>query len=217
MSISSKRIVLNDRTMEVITVEEYQRLLNLNSPIFEDTCVEFNGYVYPITKVSHPEMVSVYSNGPCIQFNPPATEEDKAAYKAENIIDFSSGKLMGMKDYMDKIDKLKSMEASRLSTIKHVLTIPINEEDSPELKALKEIINEKHIDADVYKQKFPSGSDYNNDLRHMKSPENNNISFFKAKRVANAFDIEMELILRDKPNAINPSGKTYNVILTEED
>ncbi len=217
MSISSKRIVLNDRTMEVITVDEYQKLLSLNSPIFDDTCVEFNGYVYPITKVSHPEMVSVYSNGPVIQFNPPITKEDKETYKAENIIDFSSGKLYGMKDYMDKIDKLKSMESSRLSTIKHVLTIPINEEDAPELKALKEIINEKHIDADVYKQKFPSGSDYNNDLRHMKSPENNNISFFKAKRVANAFDIEMELILRDKSNAVNPSGKVYNVILTEEE
>ena len=52
---------------------------------------------------------------------------------------------------------------------------------------------------------------------YMKSPENNNISFFKAKRVANAFDIEMELILRDKSNAVNPSGKVYNVILTEGD
>ena len=217
MSISSKRIVVGNKTMEVISVDEYQRLLDLNSPIFDDTCVEFEGYVYPITKVSHPEMVSVYSNGPVIQFTPPTTEDDKKMYKAENIIDFSGGKLVGMKDYMDKIDKLKSMESSRLSDIKHVLTIPINDSDAPELKALKEIINEKHIDADVYKQKFPSGSDYNNDLRHMKSPENNNISFFKAKRVANAFDIEMELILRDKTNAVNPSGKTYNVILTEED
>lgn len=217
MSITSKRIVLNNKTMEVISVDEYYRLLELNSPIFDDTCVEFNGYVYPITKSVHMEMPSVYSNGTAMQFNMPEDTENKDEYKTENIIDFSSGRLNGMKDYMDKIDRLKSMESSRLSTIKHVLTIPINEGDAPELKALKEIINEKHIDADVYKQKFPSGSDYNNDLRHMKSPDNNNISFFKAKRVANAFDIEMELILRDKTNAVNPSGKTYNVILTEED
>lgn len=217
MSISSKRIVLNDKTMEVITVEEYEKLLNLNSPIFDDTCVEFNGYVYPITKVYHPEMVSVYSNGPVIQFTPPQTDEDKEKYKADKLIDFGNGKLVGMKDYMDKIDKLKSMETSRLTNIKNELIIPVNDNDAPELKALKRIINEKHIDADSYKQKFPSGSDFNNDLRHMKSPSNNNISFFKAKRVANAFDIEMELIIKDKANAVNPSGKTYNVLLTEED
>ena len=50
----------------------------------------------------------------------------------------------------------------------------------------------------------------------MKS-DNNAISFFKAKRIAKAFDIEMKLIIYDKEDAVNPSGKVYNVLLTEGD
>lgn len=214
MSISSKRVVLDDKTMEVITLSEYEKLLRLNTPIFDDTCVEDNGYFYPITKQYKPDMVSVCGIGPVIKFTDPETEEDKEKYSMNNVIDFSSGKLEGMKDYMDKIDRLKNMESNRLTNIKNVLTIPINENDAPELKALKECINEKHIDAEAYKQKFPSASDYNNDLRHMKS-DNNAISFFKAKRIAKAFDIEMKLIICDKEDAINPSGKVYTVLLTE--
>lgn len=217
MKISSKRVVLDNKTMEVITIQEYEKLLNMNTPIFDDTCVEHDGYVYPISKQYKPDQVSVSCVGPAIVFTPPVTEADKKKFKMDNVIDFSSGSLHGMKDYMDKVDRLKNMESSRLTTINNVLTIPISENDAPELKALKTIINDKHIDAEVYKQKFPSGSDYNNDLRHLKSPQNNAISFFKAKRVANAFDVEMELIIRDKPNAVNPSGKTYNIILTEGD
>ena len=214
MGISSKRVVLDDRTMEVITLPEYEKLLRLNSPIFDDTCVEDNGYFYPITKQYKPDSVSVCGIGPVIKFTDPETEEDKAKYSMNNVIDFSSGKLEGMKEYMDKIDQLKNMESNRLTNIKNVLTIPINENDAPELKALKECINAKHIDAEAYKQKFPSASDYNNDLRHMKS-DNNAISFFKAKRIAKAFDIEMKLIIYDKEDAVNPSGKVYNVLLTE--
>ena len=50
----------------------------------------------------------------------------------------------------------------------------------------------------------------------MKS-DNNSISFFKAKRIAKAFDIEMRLTICDKEDAINPCGKVYNVLLTEGD
>jgi hypothetical protein len=214
MGISSKRVVLDDKTMEIISLEEYQKLLRLNTPIFDDTCVEDGKYFYPISKQYRPDTVSVTSIGPVIKFTDPVTEEDKKKYCMDNVIDFSSGRLDGMKDYMDKVDRLKNMESNRLTNIKNVLTIPINENDAPELKALKECINEKHIDAEAYKQKFPSASDYNNDLRHMKS-DNNAISFFKAKRIAKAFDIEMKLIIYDKEDAVNPSGKVYNVLLTE--
>ena len=215
MKISSKRVVLNNKTMEVITVEEYSKLLEMNAPIFDDTCVQDGNYFYPISKQYRPDEVSVCAIGPIIKFTDPVSDKDKKAFTVDNVIDFNAGPLVGMKDYMDKIDRLKNMESVRLTNIKNELTIPINENDAPELKALKTIINEKHIDAEMYKQKFPSGSDYNNDLRHLKSPQNNAISFFKAKRIANAFDIEMELIIKDKLNAVNPSGKTYNVLLTE--
>jgi hypothetical protein len=216
MVLSSKKIVIDNVTKDVISEEEYLRLLDMNVPILDDTCLEEKGYVFPITKHYNPNEVSVCKCDGLLLFTKPTTEEEKEKYSIDRCIDFGPEAIKNLKDHITQMDKLKLLEDSRLSIVNNELTLPINEEDTPELKIIKEAINDKHIDADSYKQKFPSDSDFNNDMRALKAPDNNSISFYKAKRVLNAFDIEAELIIRDKKDVINPTGKTYRIILTEE-
>lgn len=197
-------------------MEEFERLLSIKAPFITDTCVQIGDYVYPVTFAPKNGEVSITANGPIIKWEPPVTEEQKKQYSVDNIIDLSSDKVKNMSGIIQEMDKLKNLESTRLSTINNVLEIPINEEDTVELKAIKEAINCKQIDSDSYKPKFPTESDFNNDMRALKSPSNNNISFFKAKRIMNAFDVDMYLTITDKPDSINPIGKEIHIKLTED-
>lgn len=199
----------------MLSCSEYQRLLENNIPILPDTCVEIDGYVLPVLKKYDSDKIGISGDKHVTVFNPPQSEEDKQEYAASKIIDFS--KMKDMRENIAAMDELKGSELSRLSTINNVLILPIQEENSVELKAIKTAINMKKIDADSYKAKFPSDSDFNNDMRALKSPDNNNISFFKLKRILDAFDMNATLSIRDKKDAVNPIGEEISVDLATED
>lgn len=214
---SVKKVVINNRTMDVISVDELIRLSSLPNPDYTKMCVERNGYVYPISKVHKTDEPSVVVSNVMIVFTDPKTEDEKKEYSADKIIDFGGDKVKDMRDNIIAADKLRSAETSRLMIINSVLTLPIKDTNTEELKSIKSAINSKHIDADSYKQRFPSDSDFNNDMRALKATDQDNISFFKAKRILNAFDIDMFLTLKDKPNSVNPMGKEITVKLTGGD
>lgn len=213
MAASVKKAIVNGKTVDVISMDEYDRLSKLPNPIYQNTCVENGDYIYPITRTYRPESgVSVTTTNCMTVFTDPTTEEDKKEYSAKKIIDF--GDVHGIRDNILVNEKLKSAEEARLTTVNTVLELDIPESNSIELKAIKQAINEKHIDADSYKQKFPTDSDFNNDMRALKNPDLNNISFFKARRILNAFDLDMTITLQDKPGAVNPIGRVIKVKLT---
>lgn len=212
-----KKAVLQNKTLDVVSMSEFGRLIDNNAPFLRDVCVEIGDYVYPYKESPKSKRdVCITNFGPLITWQEPTTEEDKEAYSANNIVDLSPKNTKSLVDNIRAADKIKSLESTRLAKISNILTLPINEEDSEELVAIKQAINAKGIDSDSYKAKFPSESDFNNDMRALKSAANNNISFFKAKRVLNAFDIDMELIIKDKPDAVNPIGEEIRVSLTGE-
>lgn len=196
---------------------EFELLLQRNLPILSDTCVQIGDYVYPVTENPKDNTVAIANDGFTIRWNPPVSEEQKQLYSSANVVDLSSDSVKDMRDHIAAIDKLKNMETSRLSTINNVTNLPINEGDTKELQLVKDAINSKGIDADSYKPKFPSESDFNNDMRGLKSPNVTNISFFKAKRILSAFDADMYLTIKDKPNAQNPIGREIYAKLTEDD
>lgn len=196
---------------------EFELLLQRNLPILSDTCVQIGDYVYPVTENPKDNTVAIANDGFAIRWNPPVSEEQKQLYSSANVVDLSSDSVRDMRDHIAAIDKLKNMETSRLSTINNVTNLPINEGDTKELQLVKDAINSKGIDADSYKPKFPSESDFNNDMRGLKSPNVTNISFFKAKRILSAFDADMYLTIKDKPNAQNPIGREIYAKLTEDD
>lgn len=212
----AKKIVLNNKTMTVITEDELWRMYDTKN-MMDDVCVEKGEYVYPVYAQYRQDVPSACVNGAMIIYNHPTTEEDKAEYSISRIIDFSSNNIKSFADHIKMVDAMKTEQSVGLSTLNNALTLPANDYDTPELKVIKEAINAKHIDADAYKDKFPSNSDFNNDMRALKNTSNHTISFFKAKRILKSFDIEAELIIRDQEGATNPIGKEFKIILTEED
>lgn len=214
--MKSKKVILNGKLYTVVSEDEYVNMVN-SGLLFDDTCVQCGDYVYPVYNNFKEDKVCAYKFDHWIQYTLPKTEEDKTAYSAENIIDFNSKNIKSLKDHIELVDKLKSEQNIGLNNMKDSLVLPINEEDDPELKLIKKALNAKHVDGEAYKSKFPSNSDYNNDMRALKNPDSNSISFFKAKRILNSFDMEMELVIRDKENAINPMRKEFREVLTEED
>lgn len=210
-----RKIVIGNETLDAITKEEYERRQHLEEPLFKDTALEYDGYVYPI--MNHPDQskVGVFDTQTVTRFVKPETDKEKEMYSSKNIIDFD--KASSLADNIKKMDKIKMAESARLTTKNNILQLQVNETDSPELAAIKEAINLKNIDAESYKDRFPSDSDFNNDMRLLKDNKNTNISFFKMKRVLDAFDIEANLTIKDKPKALNPIHKTLNVRLTTEE
>lgn len=215
MNIDFKKIVIDGKNMSVVSKSEFERMYN-NNILDTDIAVEYNDkYVLPYAK--RPK-----NNEPCaipgelvIRGILPTTEEDKEKYSVKRIVNFSSSS--SFKDVLDSVYKIKEEKNAGLTIVNDCLHLDIYDEDTPELRVIKQAINDKHIDPDSYKNKFPSSSDFNNDMRALKSPNNHSISFFKAKRILNSFDIDGEFIIRDKKDAVNPIGKEYCIKLTEEE
>lgn len=207
-----EKVVIDNKTMDVITPEALQRLIKLDNPITSGTVVKMGDYVYPITKKVNYDTPSVSAVEGIELFVHPKTDEDKEKYSVKNIISLGCENITSLKESIEAMDKLKSLETTRLAIVNDVLNLPIREADLPELVAVKEAINAKEIDTDSYKGKFSSDSDYNNDMRALKS--SNTITFLKAKRILEAFDIDMYITLKDKPDAVNPMGTEITMKLT---
>lgn len=214
MNLDFKKIVIDGKNMSVVSKTEFERMYK-NKSIDTDIAVEFNDdYVLPYSK--HVKTTPCAVPGDLvIRGVLPTTEEDKEKYSTKRVVNFSSSS--SFKDVLNNVYKIKEEKNAGLTIVNDCLHLDIYDEDTPELRIIKQAINDKHIDPDSYKNKFPSSSDFNNDMRALKSSSNHSISFFKAKRILNSFDIDGEFIIRDKKDAVNPIGKEYSIKLTEEE
>ena len=103
-----------------------------------------------------------------------------------------------------------SAERSILTTIDNVFAPDITENDTPEMKAIKQAILDKHIDLDKYEPRF--GPNYNNDKRLLKK---NSITFGKLRSICNALDIKASITIEDAgPDVPNPIGRVITAELT---
>jgi len=215
MNIDFKKIVIDGKNISVVSKSEFERMYK-NKSLDTDIAVEYNNkYVLPYAKRPKNNEPCAIPNSTVIRAILPTTKEDMEKYSVKRIINFNSSS--SFKDVLDNVYKIKEEKNAGLSIVNDCLHLNVYEEDTPELKIIKQAINDKHIDPDSYKNKFPSSSDFNNDMRALKSPSNHSISFFKAKRILNSFDIDGEFIIRDKKDAVNPIGKEYRIKLTEEE
>ena len=85
--MSVRKAFIANKTMEVISEDEYIRRSKFADPMFEDTCVEKNGTLYPIQKRYNEGAPGVYDAGPCFKYTNPTNKED---YSANKIIDFDN-------------------------------------------------------------------------------------------------------------------------------
>lgn len=208
-----KKAKIGRRILDVIDESEFIRRSSLNPDIVaslaEDTAIEKDGHVYPVTKQYSKDVTGVTDLGKVLLYS--LTEQDKNAdeYKVENIIDFENVK--SLQESINKQNQLMSAERTILVSPENIFTPVIKEEDTPEMKLLKQAICLKGIDLDNYKQRF--GSDYNNDRRLF---EQNSITFFKLKRLAEIMDMNVSLSLEDKPGAPNPIGEKLTIQITSD-
>ena len=210
MSISIKKSVINGKTYSVVTTDEFEKMDD--SLKGDDIAIIKDGYLYPYVKTIKNEP-SCYSDSFMFYMNKPKTKKEKKEYSTSKIIDFSN--IKDFKGLLNNVYELQKDKRMSLISTSNTFTIPISEEDEPQLKILKKAINLKHIDNDAYKNKFPSPSDFNNDTRALTSPDNHTTSFYKLVRDLNAYDLEGELIIRDQPGAVNPMGTELRILLTE--
>lgn len=214
MDLDFKKIVIDGKNMSVVSMDEFNKM-HKNKSLDTDIAVEFNSeYVLPYSK--HIKTTPCAIPGDlCVRGVLPTTKEDKEKYSVKRVVNFSSAS--SFKDVLNNVYKIKEEKNAGLTIVNDCLHLDIYDEDTPELRIIKQAINDKHIDPDSYKNKFPSSSDFNNDMRALKSASNHSISFFKAKRILNSFDIDGEFIIRDKKDAVNPIGREYSIKLTEEE
>lgn len=197
MAIEKAKI--SDNIYSVITPEEYYK----NPDSYRQyTAVKSDGLLYPVrtgrVDMSKP---GFYSDGNLHHFVHPQSS-DVAAYTESNIIDFSNAN--NIRELIQAQQKLMREERYILTTIDDVFIPEISESDTPEMKALKEAIQCKHIDLDKYEQRF--GPNYNNDKRLLKK---NSITFGKLRTIADALDIKVTVTIEDmSPDVPNPIGKT---------
>lgn len=209
-----KKVTLGNKICDVIDQTEYHRRLTFDNPMLEDTCIEVNGTVYPIQKRYDPSKPGAFDSGAFFKLTKPS-EEEQEMYSSENIIDMARAK--DYKDRIDAQDDLRTAENAILTTVNNIFNPVTYEDDSPELKALKEVYRSKQIDLESYRHRYGSDSDFNNETRTVRSKSQKTVSFYKVRKHCDVLDVEAILILKDKKGAINPMGKTIITRLTSEE
>lgn len=202
--MSLEKAKIGEVIYDVIDIDEYYRDPSAYSSY---TAIKGgDGYVYPIrTKTDN--RPGFYPTG-CLDFFKQPVGSEANIYTQMNIIDFRN--VTSLREVIQTQQKMLSEERTILTTIDNVFTPDISDNDTPEMKALKQAVIDKHIDLDKYEPRF--GPNYNNDKRLMKK---NSITFGKLRSIADALDMKLSMTIEDAgPDVPNPIGRAITVELT---
>ena len=195
---------IENTLMDVINTEEY-----FKNPDFYNnatTAVQMGNLLYPVKRGTM-NSPGFYQRGNCMGrfIDPP--DVMRGEYSVDNTIDFT--KADTIKDVIEKTMELKGLEREILTTPDNIFNPRIDEDDSIEMKALKEAIIDKNIDIDKYKARF--GANFNNDKKLFNG---GSITLTKLKSISNALDMKVELTLSNKGDDVaNPMSQPISVIL----
>lgn len=200
----AKKKKIGDKIYDVCTLEEYYQTKEAYIPQYTAIHDPESGLVLPIKNKN--------DKGPGIivgcSISYVKEPEDHEEYQDTDIIDFDNTK--SIHEMMEKQNIVKSLERDILTSPDNIFTPKIFDDDSPEMKALKEAVLDKHIDLDKYGYRL--GANYSNDKRLFNK---STISLQMLKRMCDAIDIEAVLTLKNKSGDIpNPMSKVIQVNLT---
>lgn len=200
-----KKMLINNRLYEVTTMEDYTDNKSLYNPKF--TAIENNnGQVLPI-KSKNDTGVGVYYQDDAMVAIVNKPKDNDNIYDSKNIIDYSNPKDIG--EIINKENIVRDIENELLTTKENIFNLKIGNEDTPEMKAVKQAINLKQIDIRQYEQRFDQ---YQNDIRLLKGKS---ITLGKLVSTCTNFDISAELVLKDKEGCANPMNSEIRIDLTE--
>lgn len=200
---------VENKMCDVVTPTSYAEHPSLYDSQYTALKVEPEGIVLPIIgRTDYLEnRVGIYPTSIGAFYNVP---EQKSAedYNQSHIIDFSDAH--NMKDIIKKSEMVKSLESKILENSDNVTVIKYDENDEPEMSALKEAINSKNCDLNVYAQRF--NGNFANDRRIL---TDTSITLTKLKKYGEALDMKISLTIEDKNDSVpNPIGKSITVELT---
>ena len=202
--MSLEKAKIGDAIYDVISLDEYYK----NPSAYNQyTAVKGeDGLVYPIRNRTD-SRPGFYPTGGLDFFQTP-DEKEASIYDQQNIINFHDA--ANLREVILAQQKLNNQERSILMTIDSVFAPEIGSDDTPEMKALKQAIADKHIDLDKYEPRF--GPNYNNDKRLLKK---NNITFGKLRSICKALDIKATITIEDASSDVpNPIGRVITTELT---
>lgn len=204
--ISKKEILINGRLYEVVPISQY--IGNEDAYLQGYTAVEDElGNVYPVVSPTSQDPGLRYrKNAPVFFVSIPEGQESQ--YTTANIIDYSKAK--DIKEFIETQDMVKELEKDILTSPDNIYVPPVDPNDAPAMKALKEAVTDKKIDLNKYEPRF--GANYNNDKRIFNKQ---NISLPMLVRMCNALDIKATLTLEDQVGDIaNPINDVISVEIT---
>ena len=216
LDFSVSKGVLNGSIYDILTPEELTKYKQSSSQDLTNLAVKINckdeEIILPvITNKQYTDNVmtpGVYPMGP-LNFYKYPEEKDIDKYKPIKMVTFSNSD--SLEAVLGKQEILQSFNEPWVTSTDNATICPINDDDQPEMVAIKSALNSKHIDFDSYAPRF--GINFPNNKRQLKSPSAT-LKFIKT--FCDALDIEAELILKDrKPDVPNPMGKVIQVSLTD--
>lgn len=201
--LNYKKAKIDGRVTTVVTPEE-----SLNNKLYQDkfSSVEINGVILPVKKTYDPTTPGFYiSNSGKIGKIIYPSDDERDEYSVDHAIDFSN--IKNMKELINKQEEVKRMESEVLSNSDNLFKPIPKENDSPEMKALKEAICLKNIDIDLYADRFLDN--FNNDKRLLKG---SSITISKMKSICDKLDMKVTLTISDTSESVpNPIGKSISV------
>ena len=198
-----KKAKIDGRVTTVMDIKDV-----LDNPQFQNkfTSVLINDSVLPVKSSYDPTSAGLYvsTNSKIGRIVYPSNE-DKEDYSSKNIIDFSD--VQNMKELIEKQEEVKKLESEVLSNSDNLFKPIPKENDSPEMKALKQAICLKNIDIDAYADRF--GDNFNNDKRLLKG---SSITMSKTKSICDKLDLKVTLTISDaSPDVANPMNDVISV------
>lgn len=221
LNTSITKTIIQGQMKEVIDEESYWKNPNSYS---NNGCIIMDDIVLPIFDDPYigNNRPGVYSggyrnntvegyNGGCVRFVVQPSEKVKGLYKSEKTINISSKD--DIKTILEKEETVSRLMEPWITNPDNITIFNITENDSPEMRALKEALNSKKMDFDKYAPRF--GDNFANDKRQLK---NNTVTLNIIKRFCDKCDMECELTLKDASNDVpNPIGREITVSLMSND
>jgi len=203
-----KKIELEKKIYNVLKMSEYVANRDVYNP--KNTAIEIDDMVLPLKSYGSDKGPGLYYNdGDAYGMIHKPSEEEMENYSKSKIIDLNDSK--DISELLQKNKMIKDLQADLMvsGNDANVFCLPITNNDTPEMAALKQAINMKQVDKRNYEDRFVQ---FQNDMRLLKG---NTITLGKMIGICNGFDISCILILKDKENAVNPMNSEITIDLTE--
>ena len=216
LNVSYCKGVLNGTVYDILTPEEFIRYKTVEDSSLENLAVkkDYMGkeIVLPVI-VDRPysdnnTTAGVYPVGPLSVYLYPQ-EQDINRYIPTKVTKFSNSE--SLEQILEKKEVLNSFNEPWVTSTDNTTICTINDDDAPEMVAIKTALNAKQVDFDSYAPRF--GVNFPNNKRQLK---NSTATLKFIKTFCEALDLDAELTIKDKSNKVaNPMNKVIHISLTD--